>query len=42
VRGVTTAGAPRPNAPSGPGGSAPSSGGPPEEAIIYPLEETAH
>jgi lipid-binding SYLF domain-containing protein len=41
LRGVTTAGAPRPHAPSGSGGSAPSSGGSAEEAIIYPLEETA-
>ena len=41
LRGVTTAGAPRPKAPSGQGGSAPSSGGPAEEAIIYPLEESA-
>jgi lipid-binding SYLF domain-containing protein len=41
VRSVTIAGAPRPKAPSG-GGSAPSSGGSAEEAIIYPLEESAH
>jgi len=42
LRGVTIAGAPRPKAPSGPSGSAPSSGGSAEEAIIYPLEEGAH
>jgi lipid-binding SYLF domain-containing protein len=42
LRGVTTPGAPRPSAPSGTGGSAPSSGGSAEEAIIYPLEETPH
>jgi len=41
LRGVTTPGAPRPGAASGSGGSAPSSGGSAEEAIIYPLEETA-
>jgi len=39
LRGVTTPGTPRPPAP---GGSAPSSGGSAEEAIIYPLEETPH
>jgi len=42
LRGVTTAGAQRPKPPSGTGGSAPSSGGAAEEAIIYPLEETPH
>jgi lipid-binding SYLF domain-containing protein len=42
LRSVTTAGAPRPKAPSGTGGSAPSSGGAAEEAIIYPLDETPH
>ncbi|HUL81564.1 MAG TPA: lipid-binding SYLF domain-containing protein [Gammaproteobacteria bacterium] len=42
LRSVTTAGAPRPKTPTGPGGSAPSNGGSAEEAIIYPLEEGAH
>jgi SH3 domain-containing YSC84-like protein 1 len=42
LRGLTTPGAERPTAPSGTGGSAPSSGASAEEAIIYPLEETPH
>jgi lipid-binding SYLF domain-containing protein len=41
LQGVSTAGAVPPHAPNA-GGSAPSSGGSADEAIIYPLDETAH